>query len=84
MRMVGRGDDGEGFHGAGEEAGEGGEAGLAVLILREVVVGLEALEPAAGFDLVAAGGEEDVVVEGEEVAGDGVVRADVGAGAGDL
>ena len=81
---VGVGTYGEGFDGALEEGGERGEAGLAVLVLREVVVGLEALEPAAGFDLVAAAGAEDVVVEGEEVAGGGVVGAYVGAGAGDL
>ena len=45
---------------------------------------MQTLEPAAGLDLMAADGVEDVVVEGEEVAGDGVVGADVGAGAGDL
>ena len=34
----------------GEEGGERGEGGLAVLVLGEVVVGLQALEPDAGFD----------------------------------
>ena len=53
------------------------------MILREVVVGLQALEPDAAFEGVLADGVEDVVVEGEEVAGDGVVGAYVGAGAGD-
>jgi hypothetical protein len=43
---------GEGLDGAGEEGGERGEGGLAVLVLREVVVGLQALQPDAGLDLV--------------------------------
>ena len=63
---------------------QGGEGGLAILILREVVVALEALEPSADFELMAADGPVDVVVEGEEIARDGVVAADVAAGAGDL
>ena len=63
---------------------QGAEGGLAVLILGEIVVGLNALEPDAGFDLIAAARPVDVVVEGEEVARGGVVAADVGAGLRDL
>ena len=63
---------------------QGGEGGLAVLVLREVVVALQALEPSADFDLMLADGPVDVIVEGEEVARDGVVAADVAARAGDL
>src|SRR5215472_4387263 len=80
----GRWNDGEGFDVAGEEGLQRGEGGLAVLVLCEVVVGLQALEPGAEFDLMMADGPEDVVVEGEEVARDGVVGTDVGAGGGDL
>ena len=53
------------------------------MVLGEVVVGLEALEPDAAFEGVLAEGVEGVVVEGEEVAGDGVVGAGVGSGGGD-
>ena len=59
------------------------EAGLAVLVLRQVVVRLEQLQPAAGLDLLLAARVEDVVVEGEQVARGGVVRAHVGARGGD-
>ena len=76
------GDVGEGLDGALEEGGERGEAGLTVLVLRQVVVGLEELQPSAGLDLLAPARVEDVVVEGEEVAGSGVIGADVGAGGG--
>ena len=76
----GRGNDGEGLDVALQECLQGGEGGLAILVLGEVVVGLQALEPAADFDLVAADGPVDVVVEGEEIARGGVVAADVGAG----
>ena len=73
----------EGLDGALKEGGERGEAGLAVLILCEVVVGLEELEPAACLDLLPAAGVVDVIVEGEEVARGSVVGSDVGAGGGD-
>ena len=81
--LCGVGRVGEGFDGSVEEGGEGAEAGLAVLVLREVVVGLEALEPDAALQGVLADGVVDVVVEGVEVAGDAIVGADVGAGSGD-
>ncbi len=82
--LCGRWDDGEGFDVAGEEGLERRERRLSVLVLREVVVGLQPLHPGAEFELMMADGPEDVVVEGEEVAGDGVVGADVGASGGDL
>jgi hypothetical protein len=74
---------GEGLDGAGEEGAERGEAGLAVLVLREVVVGLQALEPDAALDGVLADGVIGVVVYGEEGAGDAVVGAYVRACSGD-
>jgi len=70
-----RGDYGEGLDGALQEGCERGEGGLAVLVLGEVVVRLQALNPSTGLDLVAAVAPEDVVVEGEEVAGGGAGAA---------
>jgi hypothetical protein len=67
-----------------QEGREGGEGGLAELVLGEVVVGLEALDPAAGLDLVAADGVEDVVVEGKEISNGAVVGAYVASCSGDL
>ena len=58
--------------------------GLAVLVLSEQIVRLNSLQPDTGFDLVASPGPIDVVVEGEEVAGGGVVGANVEACLGDL
>ncbi len=77
------GNVGEGLDGALQERCERGEAGLAVLILREVVVGLEELEPAAGFDLLASTRPEDVVVEGKEITRSRVVRSNVSSCSGD-
>src|SRR6185437_11210602 len=74
---------GEGRYGAQQEAGQRGEAGLAVLVLREVVVRFEQLAPAARFDLIPSAGPENVIVEGEEVARGAVIRADVRAGGSD-
>ena len=50
----GRGDDGKGLDGALQEGLQGGEGGLAILVLREVVVALQALEPSTDFELMAA------------------------------
>ena len=79
-----RGDDGEGLDGALEKCLQSGEGCLPILVLREVVVALETLQPAADFELMTAGCPVDVIVEGEEIACDGVVAADVAACAGDL
>src|SRR6185437_4170639 len=46
--------NGEGFYLALQESGEGTERCLTVLILGEVVVGLNLLEPEAGFELMAS------------------------------
>ena len=77
-------DDGEGLDGALQEGGERGKGGLAELVLGEIVVRLEPLQPAADLKLVMTAGVEDVIVERVEIAGGGVVGADVGAGLGDL
>ena len=63
---------------------QGGEGGLPVLVLREVVIALQALEPSTNFDLMAAEGPVDVIVDGKEIARNGVVAADIAARAGDL
>jgi hypothetical protein len=45
---------------------------------------LQALKPHSGFDLMPTEGVEDMVVEGEEVARDAVVGADICPGSRDL
>ena len=72
-------DDGERFDVALKERRERSEGGLPQLILRKIVVRIKPLHPAPRFDGVAAEGQVDVVVEGVEIAGDGIVGADVGA-----
>ena len=79
----GRGNQGESGHGALQERLLRAEGGLAVLILREQIVGLHALQPSAGFDLLAAFGPVDVIVFGEEIARGAVVATHVGACASD-
>ena len=84
VERCGRGNDGEGLDRALQERLQCSEGGLTVLVLREVVVALEFLDPSTDFDLVAAEGPVDVVVEGEKIARYSVVVAHVAAGAGDL
>ena len=80
----GIGNDGDSFDRSLQEGSERGEGSLAVLVLSEVVVGLERLEPHAGLNLMARARVEDMVVDGVEIAGCGVVGSDIAAGAGDL
>ena len=76
----GRRDDGEGLHRALQEGLQGAERSLAILVLRQQVVGLDALQPDAGLDLIAAVRPVDVIVQREEIARGAVVAAHVGTG----
>jgi hypothetical protein len=74
---------GEGLDGSRQERGQRRERGLAVLVLRKVVVGFQMLQPDASLDGVLADGVVEVVVVGEEVAGDAIVGAYVSTRRGD-
>ena len=82
-QLGGRGNQSECGHGALQECLLGAERSLPVLVLREQVVGLHALQPDAGFDLIAPARPVDVIVPGEQIARRAVVAARVGARAGD-
>ena len=68
---------GEGLDGACEKSAERGEGGLSVLVLSQVVVGLQPLHPYTGLNGVLAYGVVGMIVEGEEVARNAVVRTDI-------
>ena len=67
-----------------QKTGQAAEGSLAVLVLRQVVVGLDPLHPDAGFDLVDAVRESHVIVVGEQIAHRGQIAAGVRAGGADL
>ena len=74
---------GEGLDCAGEEGGQRREGSLAVLVLGEIIVGLQALQPDSGLDGVLADGVIRMIVEGVEIPRDAVVRSDIRPGGGD-
>ena len=56
-----------------------GESGLAELTERDSFVGLEALEPDAEIELMAAAGQADTILKGVEISGNGEIAAIVAA-----